>query len=88
MIAIQNRQSQKLRNCYIQINELNAQVVDLRRRIEETTSSKKTLEQMASVVSDPNVLPSGNIKPRTAKIILKRVAEASIESLLAKKPKL
>lgn len=87
VIGIQNRQSQKLRNCYIQINELNAQVVDLRRRLEETTNSKTSLEQMASVVNDQSALPNRNIKPRTAKIILKRVAEASIESLLAKKSK-
>lgn len=87
VIGIQNRQSQKLRNCSIQINELNAQVIDLRRRLEETTSSKKSLEQIASVVNDPTASSSRNIKPRTAKIILKRVAESSIESLLAKKSK-
>lgn len=66
----------------MQINELNAQVVDLRRRLEESNSSKNSLEQIATVVSGRTTRSSSqrNIKPRTATIILKRIAETTSES--------
>ncbi|XP_031633282.1 F-box only protein 28 [Contarinia nasturtii] len=80
VIGIQNRQAQKLRSCSMQINELNAQVIDLRRRLEESNNSKNSLEQIASVVkvrSTQSNTQHNNIKPRTATIILKRIAETS-----------
>lgn len=83
MIGIQNRQAQKLRSCSIQINELNAQVIDLRRRLEVSNDSNNSLEQIANAVVTGRPSRSStqrNIKPRTATIILKRIAEASIES--------
>lgn len=78
VIGIQNRQAQKLRSCSMQINELNAQVIDLRRRLEEANNSKNSLDQMATVVGGGRTTRSStqrNIKPRTATIILKRIAE-------------
>lgn len=82
VIGIQNRQAQKLRSCSMQINELNAQVIDLRRRLEESNNSKKSLEQIATVVNERTTRSSAqrNIKPRTATIILKRIAEGQVES--------
>lgn len=82
MIGIQNRQAQKLRSCSMQINELNAQVIDLRRRLEESNNSKNSLEQIATVVSGRTTRSSTqrNIKPRTATIILKRIAETPSDS--------
>lgn len=66
----------------MQINELNAQVIDLRRRLEESNNSKNSLEQIATVVSGRTTRSSTqrNIKPRTATIILKRIAETSSEN--------
>lgn len=58
----------------MQINELNAQVIDLRRRLEETNNAKKSLEQ---IVNESNSANRRNIKPRAATIILKRVAEST-----------
>lgn len=97
VIGIQNRQAQKLRNCSMQINELNAQVIDLRRRLEESNNSKKSLEQIASVVgtsadtddnqSSTSPSNSRNIKPRTATIILKRIAESQTRAVSSKKAK-
>lgn len=82
VIGIQNRQAQKLRSCSMQINELNAQVIDLRRRLEESNNSKNSLEQIATVVSGRTTRSSTqrNIKPRTATIILKRIAETPSDS--------
>lgn len=81
VIGIQNRQAQKLRNCSMQINELNAQVVDLRRRLEESNNSKNSLEQIANAVSGRTTRSSTSnqriIKPCTATIILKRIADQS-----------
>lgn len=87
VIGIQNRQAQKLRNCSMQINELNAQVVDLRRRLEESNNSKNPLEQIANAVSGRTTRSSAAaavsasnqriIKPRTATFILKRIADQS-----------
>lgn len=80
MIGIQNRQAQKLRSCSIQINELNAQVIDLRRRLEESNNATNSLEQIPSAVSSGRTTRSSahrNIKPRTATIILKRIAEST-----------
>lgn len=66
----------------MQINELNAQVIDLRRRLEESNSSKNPLEQIATVVSGRTTRSSAqrNIKPRTATIILKRIAESASDN--------
>lgn len=82
VIGIQNRQAQKLRSCSMQINELNAQVIDLRRRLEESNNSKNSLEQIATVVSGRTTRSSvqRNIKPRTATIILKRIAETTSDN--------
>lgn len=81
VIGIQNRQAQKLQNCSRQINELNAQVVDLRRRLEESNNSKNSLEQIANAVSGRTTRSSTSnqriIKPCTATIILKRIADQS-----------
>lgn len=87
VIGIQNRQAQKLRSCSMQINELNAQVIDLRRRLEESNNSKNSLEQIANVVSGRTTRSSvqRNIKPRTATIILKRIAETQSEASIAAK---
>lgn len=75
----------------MQINELNAQVIDLRRRLEEASNSKNSLDQLATVVSGRSMRASAqrNIKPRTATIILKRIAETSSDepTTLAKKAK-
>lgn len=91
VIGIQNRQAQKLRSCSMQINELNAQVIDLRRRLEEANNSKNSLDQIATVVSGRSARIAStqrNIKPRTATIILKRLAETdSSDSIPAKKVK-
>lgn len=83
MIGIQNRQAQKLRNCLMQINELNAQVIDLRRRLEESNNPNKSFEQIATQVVNQRATrsTSRNIKPRTATIILKRIAETPSECL-------
>lgn len=71
----------------MQINELNAQVVDLRRRLEESNNSKNSLEQIANAVSGRTTRSSAAaavsasnqriIKPRTATFILKRIADPS-----------
>lgn len=65
----------------MQINELNAQVVDLRRRLEESNNSKNSLEQIANAVSGRTTRSSTSnqriIKPCTATIILKRIADQS-----------
>lgn len=74
MIGIQNRQAQKLRNCSIQINELNAQVIDLRRRLEEANNSKTTMNP--SEVDEPPRRTT-----RASSIILKRVGESSGDSI-------
>lgn len=64
----------------MQINELNAQVIDLRRRLEESNNAKKSLEQISSAVTERTTRSSSrNIKPRTATIILKRIAEKSTD---------
>lgn len=72
----------------MQINELNAQVIDLRRRLEESNNSKNPLEQIATVVSGRTTRSTAaqrNIKPRTATIILKRIAESQSEAPIAAK---
>lgn len=71
----------------MQINELNAQVIDLRRRLEESNNSKNSLEQIATVVSGRTTRSSTqrNIKPRTATIILKRIAESPSENATSSK---
>lgn len=74
----------------MQINELNAQVIDLRRRLEEANNSKNSLDQIATVVSGRTTRSSTqrNIKPRTATIILKRIAETPTDNpTLTKKVK-
>lgn len=71
----------------MQINELNAQVIDLRRRLEESNNSKNSF-QIASVVKGRTASSSAqqtNIKPRTATIILKRIAETSAGNATATK---
>ncbi|XP_055323422.1 F-box only protein 28 [Sitodiplosis mosellana] len=87
VIGIQNRQAQKLRSCSMQIDELNAQVIDLRRRLEESNNLKNPLEQIATVVSGRTTRSTAqrNIKPRTATIILKRIAETQSEAPIAAK---
>lgn len=92
-----NRHTTKISDFSKQINELNCQIVDLRRRLEESNNSKKSVEQMASVAgtsvdndeSHATAVSScsKNIKPRAATIILKRVAETPTESSVAKKQK-
>lgn len=75
----------------MQINELNAQVIDLRRRLEESTNAKKALEQLSetalTVTERTTRSSSRNIKPRTATIILKRIAEKSDLNTPTKKSK-
>lgn len=50
MLGVQKRQSLKIRSCSNQINELNAQISDLRRRLDESNNSKQSLEQIATAV--------------------------------------
>lgn len=75
----------------MQINELNAQVIDLRRRLEESTNAKKALEQLSgtalTVTERTTRSSSRNIKARTATIILKRIAEKSDLNTPTKKSK-
>lgn len=69
----------------MQCNELNAQVVDLRRRLEECTNAKPNIVAAAS--EEGPTTRSRNIQPRTATIILKRIAETSVKDLPAKRTK-
>lgn len=76
----------------MQINELNAQVIDLRRRLEESTNAKKALENISgtalALTERTTRSSSRNIKPRTATIILKRIAENADLNTPAKKSKI
>lgn len=76
----------------MQVNELNAQVVDLRRRLEECTNAKPNLGQIASAsstVEPPQTRANRNIQARTATIILKRIAEIpSAKDVPSKKAKI
>lgn len=73
----------------MQVNELNAQVVDLRRRLEEANNAKRNLGQITATVAEGSTTRSGNrnIKARAATIILKRIAEAPVKNLPAKRSK-
>lgn len=56
MLTVQKRQALKIRSCSNQIIELNAQISDMRRHLDESNSSKQSLEQFATVVGERNVL--------------------------------
>lgn len=88
MVGVQKRQAQKIRSNSNQINELNAQISDLRRRLDEPNDSKETLEKIATAASERDMStmtfrmkPSTSLKPTLKPPTRKRQLEHDIEIL-------
>lgn len=99
MIQIQNKQMRHLRYNSLRISQLNSQIGELKRRLEESDAKNReisanisqiTYEAGSTSTANSPPKPTRNIKPRAATIILKRrITEPVISSSeLLKKPKL
>jgi F-box protein 28 len=104
MMHAQNKQICQVRNYSVQISDLNTQIVELKRRLEETEVKNREMSAninqlkidatiMSPTTSSSSVIRGSsntrNIKPRTATIILKRrIAESAATASTMKKTKL
>uniref|UniRef100_A0A0K8TRF8 F-box domain-containing protein n=1 Tax=Tabanus bromius TaxID=304241 RepID=A0A0K8TRF8_TABBR len=98
VIQIQNKQMRQLRNNAIQLSEMNSQIIDLKRRLEESDAKNREISTNISQITCETSTAAGtaspdkagrNIKPRTATIILKRrINEAAGTSATSKKSKI
>lgn len=84
-MSVQKRQALKIRSCSNQINELNAQISDLRRRLDESNNSKKSLEQIATAVgraSTSTATVSSTMIPKDVKPIVLKLCRDGEDSNL------
>lgn len=93
-MGVQKRQALKIRSCTDQITELNAQISDLKQRLDESNRSKPSFgEQSTLSATQVTLKPSATVTSKTEvntdgiKNILKRCADRVDELLLAKKAK-
>ncbi|XP_037036892.1 F-box only protein 28 [Bradysia coprophila] len=85
--SLQSKQLRIQRSCALSMSQMNSQIVDLRRRLEESESKNREIaanfNQMAvmeQTSSSGNKKITRNIKPRAATIILKRRINEQIAS--------
>lgn len=88
MRSMQRKQSQLMKSHSIQISELSTQIIELKRRIEESDAKNRELSNTLNESSNRQISNkyTSNIKPRTATIILKKRINESLRNNLASHP--